>query len=235
MRLTTALGPIITALAFALVMSAGLSEAGDDGKGDDQKMGVHHSAEPGLGQSFAQALDAGDEKRMRGIIAERTDDVPDEVIAIVQYAVSAKPDEEEQDGLFNVAGIMAQMYAEQTGDERLLNGVRVNYQEVLKRRKGDALPPATVDKTKKELAELGEGNWRVTIFELDENGDLNIEIGVRGDAKGSTMTPRIDIATSEKAKSIVVGNLPNVKNGAISWSSMGVGLKTVFIGEGRKR
>jgi hypothetical protein len=38
--------------------------------------------------------------------------------------------------------------------------------------------------------------------------------------------------TSRQAKEIVEKNLPNIKSGKISWSSMGVGLKTVLLGEG---
>ncbi len=78
---------------------------------------------------------------------------------------------------------------------------------------------------------LGGGSWRVNEFELDEDGSLDIDIDVRDNSKNS-FTPRIDMKTSRQAKEIVEKNLPNIKSGKISWSSMGVGLKTVLLGEG---
>ncbi len=123
------------------------------------------------------------------------------------------------------------MYGEETKDDRLLSAVQLNYQHVLGQRKDADLPPAAVDKSKSELLALGGGSWRVNEFELDEDGSLDIDIDVRDNSKNS-FTPRIDMKTSRQAKEIVEKNLPNIKSGKISWSSMGVGLKTVLLGEG---
>ncbi|MBF0170067.1 MAG: hypothetical protein HQK87_03085 [Nitrospinae bacterium] len=222
----------IVRMCGALLCTVALVGAPQVARADDDD---HDHGKPRLGQLFIQVFQKGDAATMKKLVDERPDDVPPEVMAMVQYAVNPDVPPQEQDGLFNVAGNMAKLYADKTKDERLLNAVRVNYQGVLDRRPSNDLPPAAVEKARKELTEMGGGAGKVSVFELESDGALTVEIMVRDDTAGGTLTPHIDMKTSERAKEVVTRNLPGVAAGTISWSSLGVGLKTVFIGEGKGR
>jgi len=182
-----------------------------------------------VGNAFIEAYDKKDEAGMMNVIKARSKEVPDEVKSMVQYAMSPTAKKEEQDFLFNVAGLMAQLYAKVSGDERLLSAVRSNYQAVLEKRGGSEIPKKTSDEIQKELTELGNGDWRVTNFKSDPNGELLIEIDVKESSGGEGLTPKIEFQKTKKAKEIVQKHLPNAKKGKILWSSAGVGLKTIFL------
>ncbi len=186
-----------------------------------------------VGNAFIEAFDKKDEAAMKNIIKTRAAEVPEEVKGMVEYALSPDAKPEEQDFLFNIAGTMAQMYSKDTGDERLLAAVRTNYQHVLDKRKGNgggapAVSKESLENIKKDITDLGKGDWHVTVIRMDPNGGLDMEIDVR-EASGGELTPHIERKMSEAAKQIVGKHLPNVKKGRIVWTSAGVGLKTVFI------
>ncbi len=185
--------------------------------------------EPSVGNLFIKAYQEKNESAMKELIKTRTQEFPPEVKAMIEYAMSPGVSAGEQDFLFNIAGTISSMFGEQTGDKRLLNAVKMNYQRVLQARQAGALPPESVEKAKKELSELGGGNWRVTYIKLNENNDLIIEIDVKESTGGAGFTPRISIKESQQAKEIIKRDLPKIKKGKISWSSMGVGLKTAFL------
>ncbi len=84
-----------------------------------------------VGELLFSAFDKNDMDGMRKIIKERTKDVPPEVMGMVKYALNPKVAPEEQDAYFNLAGTIAQMYGEETKDDRLLSAVQLNYQHVL--------------------------------------------------------------------------------------------------------
>jgi len=183
--------------------------------------------EASVGNLFIQAYQAKDKDKMTELMKTRTKEFPSEVKEMVGYAMSPGVSEGESDFLFHMASVMSEMYATQTKDSRLLNAVQMNYQKFMEKRQATSLPRDAVDKTKKELVELGKGKWRVTIFKLNSAGELDIEIDVNGSSGGS-FTPRILMGTANAAKAIVVKNLPG-KKGKMLWSSMGIGLKTAFI------
>lgn len=190
--------------------------------------------EPSVGVLFIQAFDNNDEKAMRELIKTRPDEFPQEVKEMVMYAMSPNAVPEEQDFIMMIAGTIAKMHSEHTGDERLLAAVRANHQKLMERRREHALPAEGVQKVKKELTTLGNKNWSVRSVRLDSSGGLLVEIEVNADTGTGGeftegFTPRIDFKKSKKAKEIVQKNLPNIKKGKISWSSMGIGLKAVFL------
>lgn len=184
---------------------------------------------PSVGNLFIQAYEKSDEAAMKELIKTRTSEFPGEVKAMVEYAMSPDAAPEEQDYLFSVAGLIARMYGDQTGDQRLFEAIKANYAALRERRKAGAMDPNAVAVAKKEITELGSGNWRINVFKLDRNGDLIVEIDVRESTGGANFTPRIEFKVSEKTKEIIKAKLPVVKKAKISWSSMGVGLKTAFI------
>ncbi|HEB71715.1 MAG TPA: hypothetical protein ENI77_03745 [Nitrospirae bacterium] len=184
---------------------------------------------PSVGNLFINAYEKKDEAAMKKLIETRTKEFPAEVQAMVEYSMSPKAGKQEQDFLFGVAGLIANMYGEQTGDMRLFEAVKANYSSVLKKRKATTLDPNVVSALKKKIAALGGGDWRVNMFRLDQSGVLTVEIDVRESSGGAGFTPRIEFKKSNEARDIIKAGLPAVKKGKISWSSMGIGLKTVFI------
>lgn len=192
-------------------------------------MQVAAQQSPSVGNLFIDAYEKKDDAAMEKLIKTRTDEFPAEVKAMVEYSMSPKAGRQEQDYLFSIAGLIAKMYGDQTGDMRLFEAVKANYSALLNIRKATALDPNIVSSLKKEITALGEGAWRVTVFKLDKNGDLIVEIDVKESSGGANFTPRIEFKKSEKIRGIIKSRLPSVKKGKISWSSMGVGLKTAFI------
>ncbi len=190
---------------------------------------VVKAADVSVGNAFIEAFDKKDEAGMMKVIKARSKEVPGEVRSMVDYAMSGTAKKEEQDFLFNVAGLMAQMYGKISGDEQLLSAVRTNYKAVLDKRGGSEIPQQAIDDVKKELTELGKGDWRVTSFKSDSSGEFLIEIDVKESAGGEGLTPKIEFAKTKQAKEIVKKRLPSVKKGKIVWSSVGVGLKTIFL------
>ncbi len=190
-----------------------------------------------VGQAFIKAYDKKDQAGMAEVIKSRASEVPDEIKEMVGYAVSPDVKPEDQDFIFNIAGTMSKIYADQTKDDRLLGAVRQNYQSVLEKRKGGGGAPKdgvsisqeSLDKAKKELSDLGKGEWRVVTFKVDGEGNLDAEVDVKELTKGEDLTPKIDMATAKKAKDIIDKALPKVRGGKILWTSSGVGLKTVFL------
>ncbi len=187
-----------------------------------------------VGNAFIEAFDKKDEAAMVNIIKTRAAEVPEEVKGMIEYAVSPGANPQEQDFLFNIAGMMAQIFSKNTGDERLLAAVRMNYQTVIDKRKGSGggggggVSKDTLEKITKDITELGKGDWHVTVIRMDAEGGLDMEIDVK-ESTGGELTPHIERAKSDAAKKIVAKHLPNVKKGKIVWTSAGVGLKTVFV------
>ncbi len=190
---------------------------------------VVKAEEVSVGNAFIEAFDKKDEAGMMNVIKARSKEVPGEVKSMVDYAMSGTAKKEEQDFLFNVAGLMAQMYSKVSGDERLLSAVQTNYKAVLDKRGGSEISPKAIDDVKKELTELGKGDWRVTNLKSDSSGEFLIEIDVKEASGGEGLTPKIAFAKTKLAKEIVKKHLPTVKKGKIVWSSVGVGLKTIFL------
>lgn len=183
-----------------------------------------------VGNAFIEAFDKKDEAAMAGIIKNRAAEVPEEVKGMIEYAISPDAKPQEQDFLFNVAGTMAQMYSKNVGDDRLLAAVRLNYQNVLEKRKGASggVSKDALEKIKKDLTDLGKGEWRVSVVRVDAEGGLDVEIDVK-ESTGGELTPHIERGKTEEAKKIVAKHLPTMKKGKLVWTSAGVGLKTSFI------
>jgi hypothetical protein len=190
---------------------------------------IANSEEQSVGNVFIDLFNNNDKAGMEQLMKSRTGEVPDEVQSMVKYAMGPDSSKDEQDFLFNIAGTMSQMYQEATGDERLLGAVQQNYAKLLEERKASALPQDKVQNAKKALDKLGKGAWRIRTFKVIADLGLLIEIDVNDSASGGNFTPRIDFRTSQKAKEIVNKELPDFKEGKISWSSMGVGLKIIFL------
>lgn len=195
----------------------------------EDKKEHHEEEEPSIGVLFIQAYNEQNEAAMKSLIKTRTEEVPKEVQAMVEYSLSPDASPQEQDYLFNIAGMMAGMYGEISGDERLLSAVKTNYMALMEKRKAAALPPESIKKVKEELLSLGKGDWRIRLFRLVPEKGLIVEIDIKESAGGDGRTPTIDFRTGNKAREIVKKELPNIKSGKIVWSSIGVGLKTVFL------
>ncbi len=190
---------------------------------------VSAQEEASAGMLFIEAFNNKDEAAMKKLIETRTEEFPNEVVDMVGYAMSPDASPDEQDFLFFIADLIARMHSEHTGDKRLLAAVQSNYRALMERRGVTVLSPEAVDKTKKELVALGKGDWRVLVFKLDDGGALIIEVDIKESSGGAAFVPSVDFKTSQKAREIIKANLPNVTKGKISWSSMGVGLKTAFL------
>lgn len=204
------------ALAFALLVCAAPGGA--------------QETEPSVGNLFIKAMMEKDQETMKNLIATRTEEFPPEVQAMVQYAMSEDAKPEEADFLFNVAGNISMMYGKHTGDNRLLEAVKSNYRNLKARRGEGMLSPEAVEKVKKELSELGGGEWRVQTMKLNDSGALIVEIDVKEpQGGGAGFTPHIDFKKSKEAVALIKKNLPTIKKGKVSWTSMGVGLKTAFL------
>jgi hypothetical protein len=183
------------------------------------------------GQLFVQAFDKKDDKAMKEIIKVHAAEVPGEVKDMVEYAMSPEANPQAKEFIINVAGLMAKIYADQTGDARLLAAVQTNYEKLQagsKPKAAPALEAAAVEQAKKDIAGLSAGQWRVLSVALDEEGALQVEIDVKEAAEGD-LTPKIDFKKSQEVKSMVMKKFPAFKKGRISWSGMGVGLKTLFL------
>jgi len=189
-----------------------------------------------VGTAFIEAFDKKDAAAMKEIIKARGSEVPAEVKAMVEYATSPGASPQEQDFLFDVAGTMAQLYSKQVGDDRLLSDVTQNYQSVLDKRKGqggEAVSKGAEDQVKKKLMELGKGQWRITVFKVDAEGKLDVEIDVK-ESSGEEMA-KVETEASNEAMKIVKKHLPSIKGGKILWSSAGTGLKTVDLEQGEQK
>jgi len=181
-----------------------------------------------VGNVFIQAYNKHDQATMKKIIKARKDEVPGEIQAIVQYAMSPDASPGEQDFLFNIAGNMSYIYKDVTGDGRLLAAVKQNYQTLLNQRKATALPKEGIKKAKAALVALGKGKWRVANFRMDAKKGLLIDIDVPP-SEGGGGAPKISIKDSQAARAAVLSALPKVKKGKITWSGMGVGLRAVLL------
>lgn len=190
--------------------------------------GLVNAEEVSVGNAFIEAYDRKDDAAMQSIIKSRAAEVPEEVKSMVQYAVSPKASPDEQDFLFNIAGTMSQIYAKQTGDDKLLGAVQQNYNAVLEKRQGGGVSKSMEDKTKKELVEIGKGLWRVTTFKVTDEGALDVEIDVK-ESTDDSKNLKIAFKDGVKAKEIIQKNLPKVKSGQIRWSTGGLGFKTVML------
>lgn len=177
-----------------------------------------------------EAIEKQDIKAIHELIETRPNELQKEVAEMVGRAMNPNISPEEADNYFNLAGMIATMFNKQTGDGRLLAAVSANYKSFLKRRDANALQPEAVEKTKKLITQMGAGNWRVNMFRMGPDGALIVEIDVRESSGASSFeTPKISIKESQKVVEIIKTNLPKVKKGKVTWSSMGVGLKMALI------
>lgn len=190
-----------------------------------------NSQETSVGNLFIDLYNNNDKKGMEELIKSRTSEVSSEVAEMVEYAMGPDSSKDEQDFLINIAGTMAQLYKQVTGDERLLNAVQQNFSTLIERRKASFLPQDKVNDVKKKLEKLGKGAWKVRSLKMVSGQGLLIDIDIRDSSSGGNFAPSVDFKTSQKAKGIVNKELPDVKEGKISWSSMGVGLKIVFLNQ----
>ncbi len=202
-------------LALALICLVGAGSAFAEG------------GAPSVGNLFIQAYNKKDEAGMKELIRARAEEFPGEVQQMVGYAMSPEAAPEQADFLFNISGIISMMYGEHTGDKRLLAAVEANYTKFLENRDKNSISADAVAAAKKDLLALGKGNWRITHFGMEEEG-LMIDIDVR-ESSGGSMTPRVEFAVTKESKEVISKHLPSVKKGKITWSSLGVGLRTVFI------
>ena len=183
---------------------------------------------PSVGNLFIQAYLDKNEAECKRLIQTRTAEFPAETQAMVEYAMSAEAPQKDQDFLFTIAGSIATMYKEHTGDGRLLAAVEGSYENLLKRRQQTAISAESVAKLQKDLLALGKGEWKIQSLRMDPAEGLIVEIDVRESTSGE-LTPRISMAVTQQAAAAVKKHLPEVKKGHVSWSSMGVGLKTAFL------
>jgi len=205
---------------FLILMFSGMQE-------------ISSAEEASLGQKFIDALESKNNSEMKAIIKNNKDNVPEEIKAMVEYAMSGEAEAGERDYLLNIVGIMATIYNEEFKDDRLLKFVIANINSLEKKaekktaEKKTGKKASSSDKIKEELVKLGKGDWIVTNIKTDNVNDIKIEIGfkVSGD---SASAKNVSFADSKKAKEIVLKYIPNAK-GRIDWVSGGMGMKVVLL------
>lgn len=191
---------------------------------------ISFAEEASLGQKFIDALESKNESEMKAIIKNNKDDVPEEIKAMVGYAMSGEAAPDERDSLLNITGMMATIYNEEFKDDRLLKFVIANINSLKKKtekkveKKASSVP---TDKIKEELVNLGKGEWIVRNIKVDDINDIKIEIGFN-EKGGAASAKNVSFADGKKAKEIVLKYIPNAK-GRIDWISGGMGMKVVLL------
>lgn len=219
MKIKKMFGLII--IFFLVLMFSGMQE-------------ISFAEEASLGQKFIDALESKNESEMKAIIKNNKDDVPEEIKAMVGYAMSGEAAPDERDSLLNITGMMATIYNEEFKDDRLLKFVIANINSLEKKtekkvekkaeKKASLVP---TDKIKEELVNLGKGEWIVRNIKVDDINDIKIEIGFN-EKGGAASAKNVSFADGKKAKEIVLKYIPNAK-GRIDWISGGMGMKAVLL------
>ena len=189
MKIKKVFGLII--IFFLILMFSGMQE-------------ISSAEEASLGQKFIDALESKNNSEMKAIIKNNKDNVPEEIKAMVEYAMSGEAEAGERDYLLNIVGIMATIYNEEFKDDRLLKFVIANINSLEKKaekktaEKKTGKKASSSDKIKEELVKLGKGDWIVTNIKTDNVNDIKIEIGfkVSGD---SASAKNVSFADSKKA------------------------------------
>lgn len=192
--------------------------------------GISFAEEASLGQKFINALESKNDSEMKAIIKNNKDDVPEEIKAMVEYAMSGEAAPDERDSLLNITGIMATIYNKEFKDDRLLKFVIANVNSLQKKAEKKAEKKASsapTDKIKEEIVKLGNGEWIITNIKVDDVNNIKIEIGFK-ESGGSVSAKNVSFADSKKAKEIVLKYIPNAK-GRIDWISGGMGMKAVLL------
>lgn len=186
---------------------------------------ISTAEETGIGEKFIDALESNNEPEMKAIVKNNKDDIPGEVKALVEYAMSLEGEPDKSGYFLNIAGIMATVYDNEFKDDRLQKFVIANIDSLGKKaEKKTEKKASSADKIKDELVSLGKGEWIVTNFKVDNVSDVKIEIGF----KESGTAKNVSFGDSKKAKEIVLKYMPNAK-GRIDWISGGMAMKAVLL------
>lgn len=215
MKIKKVFGLII--IFFLVLMFSGMQE-------------ISFAEEASIGQKFIDALESKNESEMRAIIKNNKDDVPEEIKAMVEYAMSGEAAPDERDSLLNITGMMATIYNEEFKDDRLLKFVIANINSLKKKAEKKTEKKASsspANKIKEELVKLGKGEWIVTNIKVDDINNIKIEIGFN-EKGGVASAKNVSFADGKKAKEIVLKYIPNAK-GRIDWISGGMGMKVVLL------
>jgi len=208
---------ILGALMFSLAMGAWLMAVAPVGYAEEQVS---------IGQLFIDAYDLNERKKMEAVIEKHKEGVPLEVRNMVEYALSDQVEsKEEQDFLLTMVAEMASIYKDKTGDGRLLAAVEANINQLKEREKKSG--GAELEKIKKELTQLGKGEWSVRTIRFEKDGKLKVEIILK-EKEASFSNRYVSFKDSKKAKEIVKKYLPDAK-GRIDWFSGGMGMKAIII------
>lgn len=215
MKIKKVFGLII--IFFLVLMFSGMQE-------------ISFAEEASIGQKFIDALESKNESEMRAIIKNNKDDVPEEIKAMVEYAMSGEAAPDERDSLLNITGMMATIYNEEFKDDRLLKFVIANINSLKKKAEKKTEKKASsspANKIKEEIVKLGKGEWIVTNIKVDDINNIKIEIGFN-EKGGAASAKNVSFADGKKAKEIVLKYIPNAK-GRIDWISGGMGMKVVLL------
>ena len=215
MKIKKVFGLII--IFFLVLMFSGMQE-------------ISSAEEASLGQKFIDALESKNDSEMKAIIKNNKDNVPEEIKAMVEYAMSGEAAPDERDSLLNITGMMATIYNEEFKDDRLLKFVIANINSLKKKAEKKTEKKASsspANKIKEEIVKLGKGEWIVTNIKVDDVNDIKIEIGFK-ESGGTVSAKNVSFVDSKKAKEIVLKYMPNAK-GRIDWVSGGVGMKAVLL------
>ncbi len=190
-------------------------------------IGLSSAEETSLGQKFIDAFESKNSSEMKAIIKGNKDDIPVEIKAMVEYAMSGEAEPGERDNLLNITGIMATIYKEEFGDDRLLKFVKANVDKI-KKVTGTEKAASPSDNIKDELTKLGKSEWIITNIKVDNVNDIKIEIGFKESGSGPASAKNVSFADSKKAKEIILKYIPNAK-GRIDWISGGMAMKAVLL------
>jgi len=186
---------------------------------------ISSAEEAGIGEKFIDALESNNEPEMKAIVKNNKDDIPGEVKALVEYAMSLEGEPDKSGYFLNIAGVMATVYDNEFKDDRLQKFVIANIDSLGKKaEKKTEKKASSADKIKDELVSLGKGEWIVTNFKVDNVSDVKIEIGF----KETGVAKNVSFGDSKKAKEIVLKYIPNAK-GRIDWISGGMAMKAVLL------
>src|SRR3989338_261410 len=205
MKIKKVFGLII--IFFLVLMFSGMQE-------------ISSAEEASLGQKFIDALESKNDSEMKAIIKNNKDNVPEEIKAMVEYAMSGEAAPDERDSLLNITGMMATIYNEEFKDDRLLKFVIANINSLKKKAEKKTEKKASsspANKIKEEIVKLGKGEWIVTNIKVDDVNDIKIEIGFK-ESGGTVSAKNVSFVDSKKAKEIVLKYMPNAK-GRIDWVS----------------
>lgn len=166
-----------------------------------------------LGQRFIDAYSAKDEDAMRLIIKENKDDVPQEVKAMLTYAVDQKAG-----WMIEVCDKMAMLYKDASGDSSLLSMVEKAKEMAF----GEDIK---LVKLRDEVTAVGKGRWNLTIMEYNDKV-LKLEINV--DPEVGAEIAKKDV---EQVRKTIEKLLPEAY-GRVTWQSFGIGVASLVREDG---